>query len=117
VVVDRLTKYKVLVPCHDMSGQSTLDMLNENVFKTFGLPSDMVSDRGPQFVSQIWDLAMKKLGTKSKLSTAFHPQTDECALIPQLQQIRELIRHPNRTNESVPLLQLQSILDKLVECL
>lgn len=36
----------------------------------------MISDRGPQFASQVFQELCAKLGIKSKLSTAFHPQTD-----------------------------------------
>jgi hypothetical protein len=35
--------------------------------------------------------------------------------MPQLQQILELIKHPDRTNELVPPLQLPVILDVLIE--
>ena len=36
----------------------------------------MTSDRGPQFVSKIWDSLCKLLEITAKLSTAFHPETD-----------------------------------------
>ena len=36
----------------------------------------VVSDRGPQFASQVMRDLCKRLGIQPKLSTAFHPQTD-----------------------------------------
>ena len=36
----------------------------------------MLSDRGPQFISSFWEEFNRMLGTKIKLSTADHPQTD-----------------------------------------
>jgi len=36
----------------------------------------MLSDRGPQFDSEFWQELCKSLGIKSKLTTAFHPQTN-----------------------------------------
>ncbi|KAG9864234.1 hypothetical protein KCU77_g2557, partial [Aureobasidium melanogenum] len=36
-------------------------------------------------------------------------------LLPQLEQIRSLIEHPERTNESVPALQLLIIIDNIIE--
>ena len=36
----------------------------------------MLSNRGPQFISVFWNEFNKILGTKIKLSTADHPQTD-----------------------------------------
>jgi transposase InsO family protein len=47
-----------------------------HVVKLHGLPDDIVSDRGPQFASRFWRRLLELLGTKSKLSTAFHPQTN-----------------------------------------
>ena len=35
-----------------------------------------MSDRGPQFTSDIWKSFCKRLNITSKLSTAFHPETD-----------------------------------------
>ena len=36
----------------------------------------MISDRGPQFASRVFQELCQKIGVKSKLSTAYHPQTD-----------------------------------------
>ena len=36
----------------------------------------MLSDQGPQFAAKAFRALMKKLGIKSALSTAYHPQTD-----------------------------------------
>ncbi|EKD03262.1 retrotransposon nucleocapsid protein [Trichosporon asahii var. asahii CBS 8904] len=77
VVVDRFTKMAVFVPCHktdqaaDFAGQ-----FMRWVYPRFGLPDSIVSDRGPLFVSGFWDTLTELLGTKRKLSSAAHPQTD-----------------------------------------
>ena len=39
----------------------------------------IISDRGPQLTSRFWKAFQSGLGTKVKLSTAFHPQTDGLA--------------------------------------
>ena len=41
-----------------------------------GLPESVVSDRGPQFAVELTKELNRMLGIKTKLSTAFHPQTD-----------------------------------------
>jgi transposase InsO family protein len=46
------------------------------VHKYYGPPTTIVSDRGPQFISAFWDEFCRLLGTKLKLSTPYHPQTD-----------------------------------------
>jgi len=43
------------------------------MWKLHGLPESIISDRRPQFTA---DIINEMLGIKSKLSTAFHPQTD-----------------------------------------
>ena len=51
-------------------------MFRDNVWKLHGLPESIILDRGPQFVAGImWELN-RVLEIESKLSTAFHPQTD-----------------------------------------
>lgn len=44
--------------------------------KFHGVSLSIISDRGTQFNSQIWELFQKGLGIKVKLSTYFHPQTE-----------------------------------------
>ncbi|MBW0510117.1 hypothetical protein O181_049832 [Austropuccinia psidii MF-1] len=41
-----------------------------------GLFKNIISDRDPKFTSALWTNLHKCLGTKSSLSTAYHPQTD-----------------------------------------
>jgi len=40
------------------------------------LPESVVSDRGPQFAAELMKELNRMLGIKTKLLTAFHPQTD-----------------------------------------
>ena len=46
------------------------------ISKTHGLPMDIVSDQDPKITSHFWQVLMDLLGIKTKLSTAFHPETD-----------------------------------------
>ena len=48
----------------------------ENVFRWFGLPKKIISDRDPHFTSHFGKAITKALGITQNLSTAFHPQTD-----------------------------------------
>ena len=41
-----------------------------------GVPTSIVSDRGPQFTSRFWQKLQEAMGTQLDFSTAFHPQTD-----------------------------------------
>ena len=44
----------------------------QHVFQIHGLPSDIVSDRGPQFSSQFW----KAFGSSVSLSSGYHPHSN-----------------------------------------
>ena len=47
------------------------------VVRHHGLPNSIVIDRGSLFISKFWSLLCYFLSIKRKLSTAFHPQTDD----------------------------------------
>ena len=78
VMVDRgNTKGAILIPTmktltHEGVGQ----FLSDNLYKWFGLPNEMLLDRGPQFTAMAFRELLKLLGTKSNLTMAYHPQTD-----------------------------------------
>jgi Integrase zinc binding domain/Integrase core domain len=78
VIVDQgLTKGVIPVPCtKTITSEGVAKLLLENLYKQFGLPDKIISDRGPQFASKAFVELMKLLGIKSALSTAYHPQTD-----------------------------------------
>ena len=46
------------------------------VFRIHGMPTDIVSDWGPQFISQVWRAFCLALGTTVSLSSGYHPQTN-----------------------------------------
>ncbi|KAL1957302.1 hypothetical protein VTO42DRAFT_6210 [Malbranchea cinnamomea] len=52
------------------------DVLLNSVFKDFDFPADIVSDRGPIFMSEFWSELCFHLRVKRNLSTTYHPQTD-----------------------------------------
>jgi hypothetical protein len=77
VVVDRLTKMAHYIPCCKEETTTTLvDLYLKNVFKLHGLPTSIVSDRGPMFASDFWRQLLQRLKIERKLSTAYHPETD-----------------------------------------
>ena len=51
-------------------------LFRDNVWKLHGLPESIISDRGLQFAAGVMRELNTMLGINSKLSTAFHPQTD-----------------------------------------
>ena len=51
-------------------------LFRDNVWKLHGLLESVISDRGPQFVAGITKELNKMLGIETKLSMAYHPETD-----------------------------------------
>ncbi len=55
VVVDRFSKSCRLIPLKNLpTAMETADQMFNHVFRYFGIPEDIVSDRGPQFISRVW---------------------------------------------------------------
>lgn len=77
VIVDRFTKMTLLEPIGtNLTAQGAARILRDRVFRAFGVPKKVISDRGPQFVSHFMSDFYKMVGIKANPSTAFHPQTD-----------------------------------------
>ena len=77
VVVDRLSKLLHAMPTTDkVTSAGVARLFRDNVWKHHGFPEQIISDRGPQFVSQFMRELNSILGTKTSASTAWHPQTD-----------------------------------------
>ena len=81
VVVDRLTKQRHFIPCSTdseggISAEVVARLLLQHVWRLHGLPSSITSDRGSQFISQLWKHLCRILRINARLSTAGHPETD-----------------------------------------
>jgi len=77
VVVDQLTKMIHFIPTtKKTSAEGLAKLFRDNIWKLHGLPESIISDRGPQFMAGLMRELNRMLGIESKLSTAFHPQTD-----------------------------------------
>jgi len=77
VVCDRLSKMTHFVATTEgTSAEGLARLFRNNVWKLHGLPESMLSDRGPQFTAELTKELNLILGIETRLSTAFHPQTD-----------------------------------------
>ncbi|GAU10392.1 hypothetical protein TSUD_417700, partial [Trifolium subterraneum] len=77
VIVDRLTK-----SAHFIAVKSTYkasrcaEIFLEEIVKLHGVPLSIVSDRDPTFTSHFWRAFQKAMGTRLRMSTSNHPQTN-----------------------------------------
>ncbi|KAL0172892.1 hypothetical protein M9458_033203, partial [Cirrhinus mrigala] len=77
VMVDRFSKMCKFFPLKGLpTAMETAETLFQHFFRHFGLPKEIVSDRGPQFISHVWKAFFKLLGVTVNLSSGYHPQTN-----------------------------------------
>ncbi len=106
VTVDRFSKACRLVPLKGLpTAMETAEVLFNHIFWNFGIPEDIVSDRGPQFISRVWR-SFSLLGVTISLSSGYHPQSNGQTerkiqeigryLLPQPPELLEPIHHLGR---------------------
>jgi len=77
VVCNRLSKMTHFVTTTEgMSVERLARLFRNNIWKLHGLSESMTLDRGPQFATELTKELNRMLGIETKLSMAFHPQTD-----------------------------------------
>ncbi len=76
-VVDRFSKSCHLIPLPKLpSALEMAETLCNYVFRFYGLPEDIVSDRGPQFTSQVWSAFFRLLNINVSLTSGYQPQSN-----------------------------------------
>jgi hypothetical protein len=77
VVVDSLCKRAHFLPVNTtITAEGSARQFRDNVWKLHGLPSRVLSDRGPQFAAEFTTELYRLLGIKAAKTTAYHPQAD-----------------------------------------
>ena len=77
VIVDHFTKMiRLKAMMMNISSEGVAKIYRDKIWKIYGIPKTILSDCGPQFASKFMEDFTRILGTKRKLSTAYHPQTD-----------------------------------------
>lgn len=100
VIIDRMTGMVHLVPTReDFTAKNMAELVFDEVYKRHGLPLSIVSDRDKLFTSTFWDHLHKLIGTKLRMSSVYHPETDgitERANRTMTQMIRQCIGDKQR---------------------
>lgn len=77
IIVDQFFKSCKFIPLKGLlTTVETAELLFHHIFCHFGLPKEIVSDPGPQFISHVWKVFFKLLGVSVNLSSSYHPQTN-----------------------------------------
>ena len=76
-VFDRFSKMVCFFPLPKIpTAKETAVVILENVFRIHGFPRNVVSDRGPQFISRFWKEFCSLVGAKVSLTSGYHPQSN-----------------------------------------
>ena len=77
VIVDKFSKYVTLEGVSEtVTAEQTAEIFLRRIVANFGVPSVVISDRGPQFTALLWQKMLTMLGARSALAATHHPQSD-----------------------------------------
>src|SRR5699024_2704674 len=76
VIMDRLSKGVILEGLKDLDAETVAWTLVRVLIAKHGFPRTIISDRGSQFVSELWRRDCAFTGVQRLLSTTYHPETD-----------------------------------------
>jgi hypothetical protein len=78
IITDRLTKYAYFIPyLKNSSAEDLAYIFYKHIITNHKFLQRIISDRDKLFTSRFWKLLIDFSGVHHKLSTAYHPQTDE----------------------------------------
>ena len=72
--VDCFSQYTVLVPASNHTADTVSEALLRHVVPYFGTPRRLLSDRGREFVGEVWAGLTRSLGIQRLLTSPYHPK-------------------------------------------
>ena len=111
VVVDHgLTKGIILIPTNKTATSTDIaELFRDYVFKRFGIPIKMISDRDPRFASEVFREFLRLIEVDQALSTAYHPQTDGASerVMQEIEAYLSIycLRNPTEWIQSISMLE------------
>ena len=74
VFVDCFSRYSILVPASNHTANTVSEALLHHVVPHFGTPRRLLSDRGWEFVGEVWASLTRSLGIQRLLTSPYHPE-------------------------------------------
>ena len=74
VFVDCYSRYTILIPSSNHTANTVSEALLRDVVPYFGKPRQLLSDRGREFVGEIWGKLLRSLGVQRVLTSPYHPE-------------------------------------------
>ncbi|GFT71715.1 retrovirus-related Pol polyprotein from transposon 17.6 [Trichonephila clavipes] len=73
-ITDHFTKWSDLIPLRKASAQAIANALFENYISRYGAPISLISDIGPQFISEVFEHLSHRLDIKHVKTVTYRPQ-------------------------------------------
>ena len=73
-IMDVYSRYLIAIPVRNHRASTVSRCLYESVVAYFGTPRSILSDRGTEFTSVVWESLTQMLGAKIKLTAPYYPQ-------------------------------------------
>ena len=78
IVIDSFSKWLEVLPTKSTTSAATITLLRK-VFVNFGLPEHIISDNGPQFVSEEFENFLRKNNIRHTTTPKGHPGSNGMA--------------------------------------
>ena len=110
VIIDKFSKYVILEAVQEtVTAKDTANIFIRRVISEHGVPARVISDRGPQFTTDLWKTILTTIGTSIALATTHYPQSDGQTerTIRTLLQLLRIFTHDKQEawEELLPLFQ------------
>ncbi|GFX20019.1 retrovirus-related Pol polyprotein from transposon 17.6 [Trichonephila clavipes] len=76
VITDHFSKWAEITPLKKASALVTADNFFDNYISRFGAPIKLISDNGPQFISNIFEKLSERLGIRHVKTVVYRPQAN-----------------------------------------
>jgi hypothetical protein len=78
VITDAFTKMAQLTAIYGKDAATVTRAMMNDMY-TFGVPQSVVTDQGPEFVSQMQNILFDSLNIDRKVTTGYHPRCNGAA--------------------------------------
>ncbi|GFY03818.1 retrovirus-related Pol polyprotein from transposon 17.6 [Trichonephila clavipes] len=76
VITDYFTQWSELIPLRKASAEAIINALFENYISRYGAPISLISDNGPQFISEVFEHLSHRMDIKHMKTVTYRPQAN-----------------------------------------
>jgi hypothetical protein len=97
-IVDKLTKRTLFLPTREMiDAKETAELLFKEVFRHYGIPKTIISDRDPRFTSKFWQELFRIIDTRQR-DTSNAIEDEIIVDTAPIYQVENILDHRKRDN-------------------